>query len=84
MFVHSEASSRPIARVFPIGRVASTTATIAKLIEFAQNASAMPPRAMPMPANSGPTMREKLNWAEFRAIALPSAFGATSDETSAW
>ena len=66
------------------GRVAIATTTMRKLIAFAQNARARPPNAIAAPASDGPMIRDRLNCAEFSAIALPSARPCTSEDRIAW
>ena len=51
---------------------------------FAQNAAATPIAAIATPAIDGPTIRDRLNWAELSAIALPSSLGSTSEDMIAW
>ena len=51
-----------------------------KLRAFAQNATASPTTEIATPAMDGPTIRERLNWAELSAIALPRRRGGTSDD----
>jgi hypothetical protein len=64
--------------------VAIAATTMRKLMAFAQNARARPPKAIAAPASDGPMIRDRLNWAEFRAIALPRARPCTSDDRIAW
>ena len=66
------------------GIVDSVAAENRKPIVFAQNAAATPTAAIAMPAIDGPTIRDRLNWAELSAIALPSIRGSTSDDMTAW
>ena len=46
-------------------------ATTRSAAAFTQNATARPPAAMATPAATGPRMRDRLNWAELSATALP-------------
>src|SRR5215218_2830769 len=59
-------------------------ATVSRATAFPQNATWRPPAAMTAPASDGPRIRDRLNWAELSAIALPIAARSTRLGTIAW
>src|SRR6187431_1027025 len=83
-FAQSEASTREALDARVIGSVQIRMATITSPIAFAQNASTRLPAAITRPATVGPRTRDRLNWAELRAIALPIADRSTIVDTTAW
>ena len=64
--------------------VARMTTTSSSANALPQNASPRPPAAIAAPAIAGPMMRDRLNWAELRATALPIAARSTRLATIAW
>jgi hypothetical protein len=83
---HSDAnrpSDRPAGGARRTNASASTTAR--NDTAFATNATGYPNAATVAPARAGPTMRPRLNWAEFREIAARnSGCGTRSGRIACW